>query len=277
MRHIWFVCLLIALCGCGGASVGTEANIPSQSNRLIITGSSTVAPLMSEIAARFESEHPEVRIDIQTGGSSRGMADVRQRLADIGMVSRALKSSEQDLKSHLIARDGLCLIVHGSNPVGELSKAEIIDIYTGKITHWHEVGGSDNEIVVVHKAEGRSTLELFLSHFQIENLDVEPDVVIGDNQQGIKTVLGNPDAIGYVSIGAAEYEVSAGRSLKLLPLGGIPATTACVRDGTFPLSRELNLVTTGLPTGIVQELIEFAQASEVNDLIEGLYFVPVKK
>jgi len=277
MRHIWFVCALVALCGCGGASVGTEANVSSQSNRLIITGSSTVAPLMSEIAARFESEHPEVRIDIQTGGSSRGMADVRQGLADIGMVSRALKSSEQDLNPHLIARDGLSLIVHGSNPVSELSKAEIIDIYTGQITHWHEVGGSDNEIVVVHKAEGRSTLELFLSHFQIENLDVEPDVVIGDNQQGIKTVLGNPDAIGYVSIGAAEYEVSAGRSLKLLPLGGIPATTASVRDGTFPLSRELNLVTTGSPTGIVQELIEFAQAAEVKDLIEGLYFVPVKK
>lgn len=268
---------MMTFCGCGGASVGTEADIPAASNRLVITGSSTVAPLMSEIAARFEDAHPEVRIDVQTGGSSRGMTDVRKQLADIGMVSRALKSNEKDLIPHLIARDGICLITHGSNPVNELTNQQIIAIYTGKITNWSEVGGSDANIVVVHKAEGRSTLELFLKHFELENTEVRPTVVIGDNQQGIKTVLGNPHAIGYVSIGAAEFEVDAGRSLKLLPLRGISASTDHIRDGTFPLARELNLVTTETPIGLSKELIKFAQSSAVYDLVEGLYFVPIKK
>ena len=79
----------------------------SESQKLTLTGSSTVAPLASEMAKKFEAEHPEVRIDVQTGGSSRGFADAVQGLADIGMVSRALKDEETNkFQSYAIATDG---------------------------------------------------------------------------------------------------------------------------------------------------------------------------
>ncbi len=189
------------------------------------------------------------------------------------MVSRALKSSEQDLTPHLIALDGIGIIVHSSNPISQLSRAQIIDIYQGKITRWSEVGGNDTTITVVNKAEGRSTLELFLHYFELKNSQIKPQVVIGDNQQGIKTVSGNPGAIGYVSIGSAEFEQRRGTTIKLLPMEGADATVKGVAEGQYPLSRSLNMVTKGEPKGIAAKFIAFAQSEAVVDLIENQFFV----
>lgn len=175
----------------------TQANAGPQ--RLILTGSSTVAPLVGEMARRFETMHPGVRIDVQTGGSSRGINDVRKGVAAIGMVSRALRTNENDLRAFTIALDGISMIVHADNPVTALSKQQITDIYTGRTTHWNSVGGTDTRIIIVNKAEGRSTLTLFLDYLQLKNSDIKPHIIIGDNAQGIKTVMRNPNAIGYFS------------------------------------------------------------------------------
>lgn len=249
----------------------TKPNI----EKLVLTGSSTVAPLAAEISKRFETLHPNVRIDVQTGGSSRGINDARSKLANIGMASRALKENETDLFSFTIALDGIGIIINQTNPVTTLNKQQIIDIYTGKIINWQDVGGLDAPITVVNKAEGRSTLELFLHHFSLKNTQVKPHVIIGDNQQGIKTVAGNPDAIGYVSIGSAEYEATHNVPIRLLPLGGVPASVENVLKRKFPLSRPLNFVTREEPTGMLKTFIEFAQSAQVNDLIEAQYFVPI--
>lgn len=247
----------------------------SLSGKLTITGSSTVAPLVAELGKRFESLHPDVRVDVQTGGSSRGIADVRRGLADIGMASRALKDQERDLHHFTIARDGISIILHKDNPVSQLDDRQIVDIYTGKIVNWRAVGGRDAPIVVVNKAEGRATLELFLGHFHLRNADIKAHVIVGDNEQGIKTVAGNPDAIGYVSIGTAEYDVTHRVPIKLLPIGGVPATLASVRNGAFPLSRPLNLVTKNNPHGLAKAFIDFARSHDAHDLVRQQYFVPL--
>ncbi|SER13527.1 phosphate transport system substrate-binding protein [Nitrosomonas sp. Nm51] len=266
------VAAVIAFCGLVWA-VPAVANAGSQ--RLVLTGSSTVAPLINEIARRFEAKFPDVRIDVQTGGSSRGINDVRKRIADIGMVSRALKPDESDLLAFTIALDGISLIVHADNPVTGLNRRQVAGIFTGDLSHWRAVGGPDARITVVNKAEGRSTLELFLDYLQLKNSAIKPHVIIGDNAQGIKTVTGNRNAIGYVSIGAAEYEVQRGAPLRLLALDGVEASVENVREGIFSLSRPLNLVTAGEPQGLTREFILFAQSPQVHDLIEAQYFVPV--
>ncbi|MEA5574395.1 phosphate ABC transporter substrate-binding protein [Calothrix sp. UHCC 0171] len=245
--------------------------------RLVLTGSSTVAPLAAEIGKRFESEHPDVRVDVQTGGSSRGIADARTGVANIGMASRSLKEEEKDLQGFAIARDGVGIILHKDNPVKSLSNQQVVDIYTGKINNWQQVNGKNAPITVVNKAEGRSTLELFLSYFQLKNSDIKASVVIGDNQQGIKTVAGNPNAIGYISIGTAEFSSNNGVTIKLLPLNGIAATTENVQNGTFPLSRPLNLVTKTQPQGLDKAFIEFAQSPQVHDIVKNQDFVPISK
>lgn len=261
------------LCFAISSSWFSGANAASQ--RLILTGSSTVAPLVGEIARQYESMHPGVRIDVQTGGSSRGINDTRNGVADIGMVSRALKPTEQDLQAFAIALDGISMIVHANNPITALSKQQIADIFTGKIINWKTVGGVDARITVVNKAEGRSTLELFLQYFQLRNSQIKPHIIIGDNPQGIKTITGNPHAIGYVSIGAAEYETKRGAPIRLLALGGIDASIENVHTGVFPLSRPLNLVTAKIPQGLTQSFITFARSQQVQPLVKAQYFVPV--
>lgn len=264
-RNLLVACALI---GFGGA-------VSAADNRLVITGSSTVAPLTLEIAKRFEKLHPGTRIDVQSGGSSRGIADARSGLADVGMVSRALKAEEKDLTAHAIAMDGVGIILHRTNAVRSLTDEQIKAIYTGRISNWNAVGGKDMPITVVNKAEGRSTLELFLQHFSLKNSEIKPKVIIGDNQQGIKTVAGNPGAIAYISIGSAEFEAKQGTPIRLLPMSGVEATVANVRDGRFPLSRPLNLVTAAAPTGLTKRFIDFARSNNVSDLVQAQFFVPL--
>lgn len=269
------VFLVLALFGGAGPAAAQTAAPDQLSGKLVVTGASTLAPLISEIGKRFESLYPKVRVDVQTGGSSRGVADTRQGLADIGMVSRAMKDDEKDLHAFPVARDGVGIIVHKDNPVRALTDEQIIAIFTGKITNWKEVGGKEAAITVVSKAEGRSTLEVFLHYFKLKNTDIKPQVVIGDNEHGIKTVTGNRNAIGYVSIGTAEYNESQGVPITLLPTGGVPASTETIRNGTFPISRPLHIVTRTLPAGLAKAFIEYVQSKAAHDIITQQYFVPL--
>ncbi|MDF0649923.1 MAG: phosphate ABC transporter substrate-binding protein [Nitrospira sp.] len=267
--------LIVATLEAPGTATAQTTTTDHLSGKLVITGASTLAPLIAEIGKRFESLHPKVRVDVQTGGSSRGAADTRQGLADIGMVSRMMKDEEKDLHAFQVARDGVGIIVHKENPVQALTDDQVVAIYTGKITNWKEVGGKDAPFTVVNKAEGRSTLEVFLHYFKLKNSDVKAQVVIGDNEQGVKTVAGNRHAIGYVSIGTAEYDESQGVPIKLLSVGGVAASTETVRNGTFPISRPLHIVTRTPPVGLIKAFIEYAQSKAVHDIIKQQYFVPL--
>lgn len=261
---LMLICSAVLLAACS----------PEQKQTISVSGSSTIAPLMAAIGKRFEERHPGIHVDVQSGGTSRGIQDARSGLANIGMASRALKADEQDLQAYYIAEDGIALIVHASNPLEAISSKQVVDLYTGQLGDWQILGGQAGSVVKVHKAEGRSTLELFLQHFKLDNGAVRPDLVIGDNQQGIKSVAGNPQAIGYVSIGSAEYEARQGVPIKLLALDGHEASTETLLDGSYPLSRELNLVVFGEPDANTQALLAFAQSREVADLVQQHAFVP---
>lgn len=243
--------------------------------KIVMTGSSTVAPLALELGKRFEKMHPGVRVDVQTGGSSRGLSDARQGLADIGLVSRELKESEKDLQAHAIAFDGVAVIVHKSNPIRTLSREQLLQIFTGQVKNWSEIGGQPASIVVVNKAAGRSTLELFADYLKVKPGEIKAQIVIGDNEQGIKTVSGNPLAIGYVSIGAAEYNAEQGVPLKLLPLEGIVASVENVKKGSYPLARPLNLVSKPGMADLAKEFIAFSRLGANADLVKEQYFVPL--
>jgi phosphate transport system substrate-binding protein len=256
--------LVAAVAGCSA----------TRAPKLSLSGSSTVAPLAAEIAKRYEASHPGTRVDVQTGGSSRGIADARSGTAQIGLVSRALKPEEADLQATTIAIDGIALIVNRANPLRSLSDDQIRAVYTGAISNWRQLGGADAPITVVTKAEGRSTLELFLEHFRLDSRQIKASVVIGDNQQGLLTVAADPHALGYVSIGTASQEAKAGTAIRLLPLAGIAPSLENVRSGRYPLSRPLNLVIQPPAAAGVAPFLAFARSPEVHDLVEAQFFVP---
>ncbi len=272
----WLVLLFVlsafAIAGCHWQH--QIQNGDALTGKLTITGSSTVAPLVSEIVKRFEQLHPEVRIDVQAGGSGKGITDTRLGVSDLGMASRSLKDDESDLTAHQIAADGVGLIVHKTNTIETLTKDDVKAIYGDKVNSWADLGGAAESVTVIHKAEGRATLEVFLKHFNIDNTTVKADVIVGDNEHGVQTVAGNQGAIGYVSIGTAEADIQQGVPIRLLPLDGVVANTDNVANGSFPMSRPLNLVTNGTPSVLATEFIRFCQSPEVHDVIKAQYFVP---
>ncbi len=274
----WFLWAVVLLAGCSEAPQAAMRDDASLRGRLVLTGSSTIAPLAAEIGKRFERENPEARVDVQTGGSSRGIRDVARGAADVGMSSRPLKDEEKEgLVAKTMARDGVGFLVHSTNPVTDLSNEQLAAIYTGKISEWQDVGGQDAPIVVINRAEGRSELDLVTEFWGIETPDIVADVIAGENQQGIKAVAGNPNAIVYMSIGSSEQEIARGEPIRLLPLGGVEATAATVRSGAYPLARPLILVSKAEGSGsLVDAFINFATSSEVEDLVEAQAFVPIE-
>ena len=270
----WF-CLLFAATISLCLTLSACSQRPQPQTQLQLTGSSTVAPLMAEIAKAYLQTHPGITIDIETGGSNRGIKDVRSGENDIGMISRSLSPEERDdLQVFTIAQDGISLIVNQTTLIDSLTRQEIVDIFTGKIKNWKAVGGEDLPIEVLSKTSNHSTVGLFADYFRLAVDEIQPTHLVGDNDEILDNILENPSAIGYVSIGTGEYKIVHGMPLKLLPLEGVAATIQQVKQGNFPLSRPLKLLTKEPPSGLSKDFIDFATSPEVHRIIETQAFIP---
>jgi phosphate transport system substrate-binding protein len=269
-------CALLTACNRKNATDHENAapDGSAMEGRLHLTGSSTAAPLMAEIARRFQTLHPKVAINIEMGGSARGISDVRDGKADIGMVSRVVADKEQDLKGFPVARDGLGLLVHKDNPVTTLTATQVTGIFTGRIKNWGKVGGANAPIVVINRDEGRGFIELFTAYFKIKYSEMKRQTILGDNSPVFDAVAARPNAISLVSVVAAENQAKAGVPVKLVALDGVAATRSNILSGNYPLARPLTLVTRGLPAGLVEDFIEFSLSPQAVDIIETMGFVP---
>lgn len=242
--------------------------------RYLLTGSSTIAPILQLVAEDLHAADATIRIDVETGGSSRGIQDARAGQCDVGMASRDLKPEESaGLEPRLIAYDGVAMIVNAANPVSALSGQQVVDIYKGVLGDWKEFGG-EGEIHVVNKAEGRATLTVFLEHFKLKNSEIQADAVIGDNAQGVRMVAGDPEAIAYVSIGEALSAVERGESIRLVALDGVQPTKTTVADGSYPLRRNLYLLFRGEPDPTGRKLLEHLASDRGREILTQLGFTP---
>lgn len=281
MTHrIFLTAWIVVVAGVAVVSVGCgDGSVQGKSpRRLTLTGSSTMAPLLAEIAKRYEQQHPGVRIDVQSGGSSRGIRDVLSGVASFGMSSRDLKGEERSsgLVAVPVARDGVGFVVHADNPVSAISRKDAATLYTGGFSRWSQLGGADTDIIVVGRADGRSEVDLVTDYLQVEPTDLVSGLIVGENQQAVKTVEGNPLAVVYLSIGTTEYAIAQGRPLKLLALDGVEASGDTVRDGRYPLSRPLLMVYKEGPLAPeAQRFLDFARSADVADLVREQSFVPL--
>lgn len=250
------------------------------SERFLLTGSSTIAPILQLVAEDLHAADPTLVIDVETGGSSRGIQDAQARQCDVGMASRDLKPEESaGLDQRLIAYDGVAMIVNRANPLSALDRQQVIDIYTGVLGDWKDLAGvegefGEGEIYVVNKAEGRATLTVFLEHFKLKNSAIQADAVIGDNAQGVRMVAGNPQAIAYVSIGEALSAVERGEPIRLVALDGVAPTKASVADGSYPLRRNLYLLFPGEPDATGQKILTHLASARGREILTQLGFTP---
>lgn len=259
--------LLIGFIGC----IGGE----TESKTLSLAGSTTVEPIATRAAEVYMEKHPGVKVTVQGGGSGTGIKMVGEGTADIGNASRKIKDKERDLYPDLagtiIAYDGIAIVVYPSNPVTNLTKQQLQDIYAGKIRNWNEIGGEDKEIVVVTRAEGSGTRDTFIELVMNKGKVEETPAVIQKPSNGAvkSTVAGNENAIGYIGLGYVDS------SVKSMKIDGIAPSSTTVKGGTYPISRALYMYTKGSPSGLAKDFIDFILSSEGQNIVEEKGFIRI--
>lgn len=235
----------------------------------IVAGSTSVQPYAEVLAEEYMIINPTTTIDIQGGGSSAGITAAETQSADIGMSSRGLKEEEKKLWSIEIARDGLVLIVNPENSIDNLSLDQIQDIYTGEITDWSQLGGANSKIHLIAREEGSGTRSAFTDLVMGEK-EITPKAIVQDSNGSVmQLVSGDPNAIGFISLGLLNDEIKA------LDLDGIEATAENIMNETYKLARPFLFVTKDEPTGLTKDFIDFVLSLEGQELLSSEGLVPV--
>lgn len=261
MKH-FFVLVVSALV----LSVGIVGCGP-QSGSLTVVGSTSVQPFVELLAEKYQSENPDVQINVQGGGSSAGVKSTIDGVADLGMVSRGLKDSElaDGVMPVVIARDGIAVVVHPDNIVTGLTLEEIRAIFAGEITSWEAIGGV-GDIVVVMREEGSGTRGAF-EEIVMNKIEVTKDSIVqGSTGAVMSTVAGEPNAIGYISLSNANVTVS------VLDVDGAEATNDNIFNGNYPIARPFIICTKGEASGLTKEFIDFIMGADGQQVLadEGL-------
>lgn len=201
-------------------------------------GSTSMEKVINSLGESFMAMNKDVKFTYNPTGSGSGIQAVSEGRCDIGLSSRALKDDEKasGLVETVVALDGIAIVVNPENPVSDLDIDTIAKIYTGEITNWKDVGGEDAEIVRIGREAGSGTRDGFESITKTKDA-CQYRQELTSTGDVINTVSQNPDAIGYASLSAV------GDSVKALTVGGVEATEATVKDGSYVVQRPFVLVT----------------------------------
>ena len=201
-------------------------------------GSTSMEKVINSLGESFMAMNKDVKFTYNPTGSGSGIQAVSEGRCDIGLSSRALKDDEKasGLVETVVALDGIAIVVNPENPVSDLDIDPIAKIYTGEITNWKDVGGNDAEIVLIGREAGSGTRDGFESITDTKDA-CQYRQELTSTGDVINTVSQNPDAIGYASLSAV------GDSVKALTVGGVEATEATVKDGSYVVQRPFVLVT----------------------------------
>ncbi len=218
-------------------------------------GSTTVQPLSETLSGAFMQIFPEVEVTVTGGGSSVGVTSASNGTLDIGAASRELKASEEGLGLvvSVLAYDGIAVVVNAAQTVTGLSTEQIKHIFAGEITNWNEIGGANDDIVVVSREEGSGTRAAFEELVMGETLITDTAILQSSTGALKTTVAGNKKAIGYISMGYLDSSVNA------LDIDGVAGTEENAKNGSYPIVRPLLYVTKGEPAGIVKKYIDFCR------------------
>jgi len=269
------IAALVSACG-GTSTPGAPVTDPTTDNSTIsVSGSTTVQPLAEKLAEAFMTENTGIRIDVQGGGSSVGVKAAGQGTSDIGMASREIKESElaefPKLNVIVIARDGIAIVANADVTVSDLTVEQVRDIFSGKITNWKDLGGEDQNIIVVSREEGSGTRGAFEELVMGKDALITASAILQPSNGSIRTTVSTtPYSIGYMSFGYLDD------TIKAISIGGIAPTEPNAADGSYPIVRPLNMLTNGEPTGAVKAFLDFILSDAGQKLVVEDGYIPVK-
>jgi len=247
-----------------------------------VNGSSTVFPIADRCAEIFNDEHDDIQVQVGAPpvGSGGGIDMLGQGQLHIGCASREIKQSERDeypdvdFTDNAIAADGVAIVVSKDiydAGVEGLSSAEVKQIYDRTITNWQAVGGPNQAIAVYEREEGSGTRDTFMEAiYGDDDMTTNATAAYTSNAE-VQSAVGESDnGIGYVGLGYVDPT-----STPAIDLDGVEPTEDTIKDGSYPINRQLHMYTDGTPTGAVKTFIDFVQSSEGQAIVEDEGFIPL--
>ena len=269
------VMALALLAGCGNQTDnnnssndngGDASDTPaaSVSGTVSTDGSTSMEKVIGALSESYMAANKDVTVNYNPTGSGAGITAVQEGTCDIGLSSRALKDEEKaaGLKETVLAYDGIAIIVHPDNPVSDLSIEQIAKLYTGEITNWKDVGGSDAEVVLIGREAASGTRDGFESITGTKD-KCQYRQELTSTGDVITAVSQNPDAIGYASLAAIKD------SVKALSVDGVTPSETTVKDGSYQVQRPFVLVTVEgkALSAAAQSFFDYATSADAADII----------
>lgn len=268
------VMALALLAGCGNQTDNNSSNnnggdasdtpAASVSGTVSTDGSTSMEKVIGALSESYMAANKDVTVNYNPTGSGAGITAVQEGTCDIGLSSRALKDEEKaaGLKETVLAYDGIAIIVHPDNPVSDLSIEQIAKLYTGEITNWKDVGGSDAEVVLIGREAASGTRDGFESITGTKD-KCQYRQELTSTGDVITAVSQNPDAIGYASLAAIKD------SVKALSVDGVTPSEATVKDGSYQVQRPFVLVTVEgkALSAAAQSFFDYATSADAADII----------
>lgn len=251
----------------------TEAATADLSGTITMAGSTSMEKLANAVAESFMEKYPNVTVSAEFTGSGAGIESVTAGSVDIGNSSRNLKDEEKAAGAveNIVAIDGIAVVVDPANTVADLTKDQLISIYTGETTNWSELGGTDEPIVVVGREAGSGTRGAFEEILEIEDTCAYANELDSTGAVMAK-VASTPGAIGYVSLDVVDDTVVA------VSLEGVEATAENIKAGTYFLSRPFVMATMGEiseQSEAVQALFDYLASEEGKEVISSVGLINV--
>ncbi len=238
---------------------------------IIIAGSTSVQPFIEKVADHFMEKHPDIKVNVQGGGSTAGIQATLNGTCDIGTSSRNLKPSEKSLKILLIAVDGIAVIVHRDNPVENMTVEQIRRVFTGRITDWQELGGPKGAIIPVTREEGSGTRASFEELIMGEE-SVSDACLVQDSNGAVREIIATTlQGIGYVSVGLVDEREKA------IAIDGVRPDLANLITEKYAFSRPFLLLLRDDPYGNVQMFTDYVLSPEGQQILESGGLIPANK
>lgn len=283
-RTLKFIVSALVVTMLGGAMIGCGSSNDTAtgegSESIIVSGSSALLPLMEQSIEKFTEENPDAEVSAQAGGSGTGLTQVLDGTVDIGnsdvFAEEKLDADKaQELVDHKVVAQGFGIVVSKSLGIDSLTKDQIKDIFSGKVTNWKEVGGPDKEIFLIHRTPGSGTRATFEKTILGGDKSLENDS-LGATQDSNGAVLTamkqNDGAISYLGLSYMNTE-EAKTLLNVVKIDGVSHEKANICDGSYPFWSWGHMYTKGEATGVAKNFIEFITSNDNAEMVESLGFI----
>ena len=271
LNQIFFTVMLIIFLHSGANLLATETIV-------VIKGLTAVLPIVQSCAEVFMDKNPKISISVQGGGSGVGIASLIDDTCNNADASRPIIDKEVatakekgiNPATNIVARDAIAVAVHPSNGIDGLTLGQIKAIYTGEISSWSELGGSDQSIVVISRDSASGTFETF-NEFALDGKKFRPDALLqASNSAVANTAANTPGTIGYIGLGYVSGKVKA------ISVDNVMPSKETINSGEYSLARTLFMYTNGEPKGAVKKYLDFVISEEGKKLVEENSFISLK-